>query len=368
MGELYIGLISGTSMDGVDATLVKFGDTSLQVIQTREHPYPTALRRTLIAVVNEPADTTVDIIGQLDRRVGECFRDAARALLDDAGIDASAVVAVGSHGQTVRHQPNLGNPFTLQIGEPSVIAKGTGITTVADFRRSDLACGGQGAPLTPLFHDWLFRQPGTHRVVLNIGGIANVTVLPAGKHVTTGFDTGPGNTLLDAWVRKHRDTPYDANGSWAAGGSVNEALLSRLRADPYFSAAPPKSTGFEHFNLHWLESATTEALDPVDVQATLCALTADSIATAVESVAAKTSEVLVCGGGVHNAELLRRLGARLPTSRIGTTAEAGLDPDWVEACAFAWLAMRRIQGQPGNLPSATGATRSAVLGSIHSAD
>ncbi|MDH3350983.1 MAG: anhydro-N-acetylmuramic acid kinase, partial [Gammaproteobacteria bacterium] len=252
MGNFYIGLISGTSMDGIDAALVTIADRSIEVLQTREHHYPEQLRERLLQATREPHQCTLDDFGQLDQWVGECFRDAALALLADASVDASAISAIGSHGQTIRHQPAAARPFSLQIGDPALIANGTGITTVADFRRADMALGGQGAPLTPLFHEWLFRKPGSSRVVLNIGGIANVTILHGDATDTAGFDTGPGNTLLDAWVARHQGAAYDSDGDWAAQGTVDEKLLARLSADPYFSAAPPKSTGFEYFNLEWL--------------------------------------------------------------------------------------------------------------------
>ncbi len=366
MGDIYIGLISGTSMDGIDAALVEFGESSLQILQTRDYAYPQELRDRLINAMQLPEKCTVDDIGELDRHTGECFRDAAKALLNDAGVAASAVTAIGSHGQTLRHQPDAKQPFTLQIGDPTLIATGTGITTVADFRRADMAVGGQGAPLAPIFHEWLFRQTSSDRTILNIGGIANITIL-ANDRATTGFDTGPGNTLMDAWTRKHRNETFDPNGEWAASGSVDTALLKRLLSDPFFSTAPPKSTGFEQFNLEWLEAAGVESINAADVQATLCALTAASVSNAIMAHAAGTAEILVCGGGVHNSELMRQLGASMPGVGLSSTATAGLDPDWVEAAAFAWLAMRRLQNLPGNLPSVTGAQRAVTLGSIHTA-
>lgn len=365
MGDYYIGLISGTSMDGIDAALVDFGNSSVEILKTRAHRYPPELCKQLIQAVREPDKCTVDAIGDLDQMTAACFRDAANELLEDAGLDATAITAIGSHGQTLRHRPDAVHPFTMQIGDPSVIAQGTGITTIGDFRSADMALGGQGAPLTPLFHDWLLREPGSNRVVLNIGGIANVTILPGDESDTTGFDTGPGNTLLDAWIAEHLGKSFDRDGAWAAGGTVNDDLLGRLLADPYFATAPPKSTGFEYFNPHWLKSAGATELEPVDVQATLCAVTAGSIATAILTFAGEPSDVFVCGGGIHNNELMRRLAATLPGIRIASTATVGLDPDWVEAVAFAWLAMRTTQDLPGNLPSVTGASRAAVLGATY---
>lgn len=367
MGDYYIGLISGTSMDGIDAALVQFGDSSVEVLNTRNHPYPPELREQLMLAVRNPDNCTVDTVGELDQRVAACFRDAATELLQEAGVGAAAITAIGTHGQTLRHQPDAAHPFTMQIGDPSVIAQGTGITTIGDFRSTDIALGGQGAPLTPPFHEWLLRQPGTNRVVLNIGGIANLTILPGDESDTTGFDTGPGNTLLDAWVAEHLGKTYDQDGAWAAAGTVDDGLLARLLDDPYFAAPPPKSTGFEYFNPRWLDSAGVSELQTVDVQATLCAVTAQSIATAILNFAADTAELYVCGGGVHNAELMRRLEDALPGIQIASTSAVGLDPDWVEAAAFAWLAMRTSKNLPGNLPAVTGASRAAVLGSVYRA-
>jgi anhydro-N-acetylmuramic acid kinase len=368
MGHYYIGLNSGTSMDGIDAALVSFGDGSVEVHATHTHPYPIGLRKRLLAAIRNPDKCTIDETGQLDQWTGECFRDAALALLADAQVAADQVAAIGSHGQTLRHQPDADHPFTIQVGDPTIIAKGTGITTVADFRRADLALGGQGAPLTPLFHEWLFRQAGSNKVILNIGGIANITILPAANRQPSGFDTGPGNTLLDAWINKYREESFDRNGSWAAEGTIDDDLLSRLLADPYFQAAPPKSTGFEYFNLEWLAAAGTAGIAPVDVHATLCALTARSVSAAIQNFAAGTSDVFVCGGGVHNAELMMQLRAALADIQVSSTAAVGLDPDWVEAAAFAWLALRTMDGLTGNLPGVTGAQRATVLGAIFPAD
>jgi anhydro-N-acetylmuramic acid kinase len=365
MPEYYIGLISGTSMDGIDAVLAQFHPSSMAVVCTRAHPYPDELRDKLVAAIREPKACGVDDIGMLDRWTGECFRDAVFALLDDAGIDAANIKAIGSHGQTLRHQPDATHPFTMQIGDPAMIATATGIATVADFRRADVALGGQGAPLLPTFHEWLFRDKEQDRVVLNIGGIANVTILPAGEAGIAGFDTGPGNTLLDAWIRQHHGTAFDEDGRWASSGRCDADLLARLLDDPYFAKAPPKSTGPEYFNLDWLRHANTDDLAATDVQATLCELTAVSISNAVKSFSRERSQVLVCGGGIHNPEIQRRLGKQMPQLEISSTANAGLDPDWVEASAFAWLAMRTLKGQTGNHPAVTGASRFAVLGAIY---
>ncbi len=367
MDSLYIGLMSGTSMDGIDAALVEFGDRRCQVIATRSHEYPDDLRTDLISATREPEHCTVDTIGRLDNWVGEIFRDAALRLIADAGTDTERIIAIGSHGQTLRHQPRIDRPYTMQIGDPNIIAAGTGITTVADFRRRDLALGGEGAPLLPPFHHWLFSDKKANRVVLNIGGIANITILRAGSDEVTGFDTGPGNTLLDAWIQTIKGEKFDKDGAWAASGKISSGLLESLLGDPYFDLPPPKSTGFEYFNMMRLRRALSEMGDlaDADVQATLCALTARSIGDAINKYAADTGELLVCGGGIDNTELIRRIGSALPTVKIHATADFGLAPDWVEAAAFAWLAKRCLDKEPGNLPAVTGARNNAILGGIY---
>ncbi|HSG97095.1 MAG TPA: anhydro-N-acetylmuramic acid kinase [Woeseiaceae bacterium] len=361
----YIGLMSGTSMDGIDAALVRFGDPGVEVVATHEQAYPETLQHALRKSALTPVDEPIDNLGTLDRQVGEQFREAALALLRQSRLAAGAITAIGSHGQTVRHQPDGPRPYSLQIGNPDIIAGGTGITTVADFRSADIAAGGQGAPLVPPFHEWLFGRGDTGRVIVNIGGIANITILPPGDAPVTGFDTGPGNTLLDAWARKHLHQPLDKNGAWAAAGKVDEPLLEHMLAYEYFGLNPPKSTGVEEFNLVWFERFGA-AGKPEDIQATLSELTARSIARHIDEHAPDVRQVLVCGGGVHNQDLLDRLARNLPETRIDSTAAAGLDPDWVEAVAFAWLAMRTMNKQTGNLPTVTGASRKVVLGTIHS--
>ena len=367
MPYYYIGLISGTSMDGIDAALVEFGDRSLRTIAANSHSYPQELRAGLIAASRNPQSCTVDVLGDLDHWTGKCFCDAALGLLSESSIDASQVRAIGSHGQTIRHRPDVDRPFTVQIGNPNIIAKGTGILCVADFRSADIALGGQGAPLVPPFHEWLFRSDTVDRCVVNIGGIANVTLLPRGDGAIGGFDTGPGNTLLDAWILRQQGAAYDEAGQWAASGTCDDSQLGRMLADPYFALPPPKSTGFEYFNEAWLSSFDIDDHDSADVQATLCELTAKTIAAAIDTYMADTGEVLICGGGVHNADLMRRLSANLAGTKPDSTADHGLDPDWVEASAFAWLAMRTLDNLPGNAPSVTGASRPAILGAIYPA-
>ena len=364
--QLFLGLMSGTSMDGIDAAIIRFGDHRCDVVAAACIPYPEPVRQSLRTVRQDPGACTIDMLCQLDREVGECFADAAGEVLSKNGIATEDIVAIGSHGQTIRHQPDAIPPFTLQIGDPNIIAARTGITVVADFRRGDMAVGGQGAPLAPAFHQWLFRHDYGNRVVLNIGGIANITVLPA-NGLVAGFDTGPGNTLLDAWVRHHHNRDFDLDGSWASQGQASEILLLALLQDPYFVERPPKSTGFEYFNLEWLERKIAESkVRPAkqDVQATLAELTCRSIADAITLYAPKTTEVFVCGGGFHNRDLMRRLALRLHGVSIQSTSAHGLDPDWVEAAAFAWLAKCRISVEFGNLPSVTGASRPVPLGGI----
>ena len=367
MPDYFIGLISGTSMDGIDAVLARFGDRSIEIVGARTNRYPDALRHELLDATRSPESCTADVVGALNHWVGECFRDAALELLRDTGVDPGDVRAIGSHGQTIRHRPGTDRPFTLQIGNADIIAKGTGIDCVADFRSADLALGGQGAPLVPPFHEWLFRSADIDRCVLNIGGIANFTFLPASPGPIGGFDTGPGNTLLDAWIRRHRNLEYDEGGRWASSGVTIPVLLEAMLADPYFAEPPPKSTGFEYFNDDWLSALVGDDADLADVQATLAELTAVTVTDAIARHAARTRELLICGGGVHNQDLLRRFAARLPGVTLASTADFGLDPDHVEASAFAWLAMRCMNDEPGNSPEVTGASRAAVLGAIHRA-
>ena len=366
MTDLYIGLISGTSMDGIDAVLASFKGSSVQIRATHSEPYPQALRESLLTAIRLPMDREPDESGELHRLVGMSFGDAARAVIAKSGIDTALIKAIGSHGQTIRHQPDAARPFSLQIGDANIIARDTGIATVGNFRQADIDAGGQGAPLVPPFHDILFRSPLKNRVVLNIGGISNVTILPSAGSSVTGFDTGPGNTLMDNWIREKRGPPFDELGLWAAEGQVIDSLLSAFLDDAYFEQLPPKSTGFEYFNRDWLQQNGVDQYRAADVQATLCELTARTIASAVHDHASNTDEVFVCGGGVHNTELMRRLANNLEGMAIDDTNAAGLDPDWVEAVAFAWLAKRTTNGQTGNLPSVTGASHKVVLGTIHS--
>jgi anhydro-N-acetylmuramic acid kinase len=362
----YIGLMSGTSVDGVDAALVSIPvNGQLALLAAHQHPFPAAVRDAIQALML-PGPNEIEREGELDVQLGRLFAEATHALLAKSGVGASRIRAIGSHGQTIRHRPHAAHPFTRQIGNPSVIAEETGITTVADFRARDLAAGGEGAPLAPAFHHWLFRKSGINRAIVNIGGIANITWLPAtGNSAVLGFDTGPGNTLLDQWIARHRNESYDRDGAWAGSGRAHERLLAQLMADEYFSKAPPKSTGREHFNLAWLEQRLADKPAPEDVQATLAELTAASIVRGTNFLPDKIAEIYVCGGGSHNRHLLARLRALLPNIPVATTETLGLDPDWVEAAAFAWLAHQTLAGHSGNLPSVTGARHPVLLGGIY---
>ncbi|UGB45530.1 anhydro-N-acetylmuramic acid kinase [Frateuria edaphi] len=362
---LYLGLISGTSADGIDVALVSFEQGLPRLRAALTHPWPAALRERVLALAQDLTAFNLDTYGRLDVAVGRHFADAAQALLEINAIARSAVRAIGSHGQTVRHRPGGEAPFTLQIGDPTVIAENCGIDVVADFRRADVAAGGQGAPLLPAVHAMLLGQPGATRVVLNLGGIANITVLgPEGQ--VLGFDTGPANGLLDAWCLEQRGEPFDRDGAFAAAGKVDAPLLEALLADAYFALPPPKSTGREHFHLAWLlRQPRVALLSPADVQATLLELTAHTVADAIEAHAPAATDVLVCGGGVHNSRLMARLAEWLAPRRVASTAEHGIDPDYLEAAAFAWLARQRVLGLPGNLPAVTGAHGQRVLGALY---
>lgn len=369
MSERYIGLMSGTSMDGIDAVLLAIDGEQLKVEAALCHLWPAPVARELHALCT-PGENEIDRMGVADNLVAREFAAATRVLLAKAGLTPADIRAIGSHGQTIRHRPQLG--FTLQIGNAALLAALTGIDVVADFRTMDMALGGQGAPLVPAFHQARFASPGILRVVLNLGGIANISVLPGGADGVYGFDTGPANTLLDGWYRHHHPHggDYDAGGRWAASGTLIPELLAQLLAHPYFTAPWPKSTGREMFTLAWLDEALADqAYDPADVQRTLQALTCHSIASqlpVLEGVA-EHGELFVCGGGAHHGPLLAELAALLPGWRITTTDELGIAPDWVEGAAFAWLAQRFIHRLPGNLPAVTGASRPAVLGALYPA-
>jgi anhydro-N-acetylmuramic acid kinase len=362
MSELYIGLMSGTSVDGIDAALVDFSHTQPKLIQSYYYPFPFDLRQTILALC-QPGVDEIKRMGDLDVLLGKVFASTTHTLLEKSQIEASQICAIGSHGQTIRHYPDRG--FTLQVGDPNIIAAETGITTIADFRRRDMAYGGQGAPLVPAFHQVVFAQKGSHRAVVNVGGIANITLLPGNtKQPVLGFDTGPGNVLLDAWSEKHLQQPYDKGGTWAAQGKTNQTLLKDLLADPFFQQSLPKSTGREYFNLAWLENYLSPAISPVDVQATLIDLTARTIIDGIKNYFVQ-GEVFICGGGIHNHLLMEQLRNTAGSLSVHSTQKLDVDPDWVEAIAFAWLAKQTLAGNPGNITTVTGAKQSAILGGIY---
>lgn len=366
MRDLYIGLMSGTSLDAIDAILIDFGTHPLTLIATHNEPLPFLIKEKILSLCQSGPDE-IDRLGQLDTELGLLFATASLNLLRKTSFQTIDIKAIGSHGQTIRHRPQLQFPFTLQIGDPNTIAANAGITTVSDFRRRDIAVGGQGAPLVPAFHHYLFRHAVKNRVIVNIGGMANLTILPKNEQAAiTGFDTGPGNVLLDGWIKKHLGKEYDAAGQWAKSGHVNGALLQNLLADPFFHKAPPKSTGREYFNIDWLEQKLTSDLPAQDVQATLIHLTAHAIVQAIKKYSPDCEEIYICGGGAHNAFLIESLKAISPCP-LETTSVLGIDPNWLEAMAFAWLARQTLMGQPSNIPTVTGAKSQVILGGIYRA-
>lgn len=367
MASLYLGLISGTSADGIDVALASFARKP-KLLASLTHPYPEDLRRRILKLAQGDGRIALDEFGALDVEIARAFAAAANTLLQREGIDAKQIRALGSHGQTVRHRPLGAAPYTMQLGDPNVIAELTGITTVADFRRRDIAAGGHGAPLAPAFHAAMLAQDKKTRVVLNLGGIANITILPGNtKQPLRGFDTGPASCLLDAWIAKHLDQPYDKDGAFAASGRVDETLLKRLLSEPYFTEPPPKSTGREVFHLTWLsEHLRGLAIAPKNVQATLVALSALTIADAIRTHARDAREVWVCGGGVHNPVLMAAIADALAPIRVASVADLGIDPDFVEAMTFAWLARERLNGRAApNVHTVTGARGPRVLGGIY---
>ena len=339
----YIGLISGTSMDGVDAALVSLEDERIRTVHALTFDYPPPVRNRLVAAIRPDATMSLHELCSLDVAVGECFAEAVDRLLAECGISADAVDAIGSHGQTLRHSPDTSPPYTLQIGNAATIAVRSGIATVADFRSLDVAAGGQGAPLVPPFHEACFRTPGVTTAIINIGGIANITLLPADpERDLQGFDTGPGNCLLDDWIAARRGERFDRGGQWAASGRIIPGLLATLMSDAYIARSPVKSTGREYFNLPWLDTViageSLQAAPPEDVQATLAAFTVASIANGILQTASDPERILVCGGGVNNPVLLEGLSDAFPDADVTSTSALNVDPEMVEAAAFAWLA------------------------------
>lgn len=372
MPELYIGLMSGTSLDGIDAALVSFDDGQFTLQQHYCHSIPPPLKQELLALCHG-TDQEIDRLGRADRQFAFTMADCVAQLCSQAQIKPDQIRAIGSHGQTVRHRPptSTASPeqaFTLQIGDPNTLAETSGITTVADFRRRDIAAGGQGAPLVPAFHAAMMHKQGIDRVILNVGGMANISVLGRDGQVS-GFDTGPGNVLMDSWIQAQRGLPYDSDGAWAASGNRVAELESAFLDKPFFKTSGPKSTGREDFNPAALSAVLQELpqLNAEDVQQSLLQITAKSIALAVTQQAPASSEVYVCGGGAHNRALLAALSQHLPRCQVHTTAKLGIDPDWVEACAFAWLARQTLLGLAGNVPAVTGARGPRILGAVYPA-
>lgn len=371
MPQLYIGLMSGTSMDGIDAALVEFENQHIKLIASHSHPIPKSLKEKLHQLSLDSPEVSLDMLGETDSHLGQIFADAVKSLLNEAGIKAEKITAIGSHGQTIRHRPDLKNNFSMQIGDANRISYNTGITTVTDFRRKDMAAGGEGAPLAPAFHQQVFYSEKENRAILNIGGISNITFLPKDqKENCFGFDTGPGNMLMDAWIQKHKNKSYDNNGMWAASSTANQTLVDSLMQDAFISARPPKSTGREHYHLDWLEQQLQKEhckLNESQIQASLCKFTSDSIVYAIENFLPQIDTLIVCGGGVHNANLMNQLSEKLIQTKVTSSEDYGIHPDWVEAIAFAWLAKQTIDNKPGNLPAVTGAKETCVLGAIYPA-
>lgn len=366
MARYFLGLISGTSVDGVDAALCDFGEHSCRIVAAKTFAYPPAIERRIQALIRA-GEARLAEIGALDVAVGRFFADCALALIQSSRLDPDDVEAIGHHGQTIWHEPNPPEPFSWQLGDPNSVAAITGIDTVGDLRRLDMAAGGQGAPIVPAFHAWAFGSDETPRVVLNIGGIANLTQLAPGRDVV-GFDCGPGNTLLDGWTRACLGTPFDEGGRWAASGRPDQGLLEALLDEPYFSRPAPKSTGRELFNEIWLQQklgTIDREIADADVAATLMELTARTIVDAIAVLKLGDPQIIVCGGGAKNGALIARVGALAGREAV-TTAELGIDPDWVEAAAMAWLARARLALAAGNVPTVTAAREARVLGGLYS--
>ncbi len=362
----YIGLISGTSVDAIDAVLVEFCPGP-KLLAATAVAYDADLRARIVELSTGDGAIRLAQLGELDARIGEAFAAAANTLIQQAGLTPSAIRAIGSHGQTVWHAPSPPWPSSIQLGDANVIAERTGIDTVADFRRRDLAAGGQGAPLVPAFHAAFLHSRDEDRAVLNLGGIANLSLLPA-EGTVRGFDTGPASALMDNWAMQNFGVAYDDQGRYAQSGRPDTDLLQRMLCDPYFAKAAPKSTGRDYFNPSWLAAMISDrTLRAEDVQATLLALTARSIADALRREAPKTVRLLVCGGGVRNPALLQALSAALPGIPIDSTADHSIDPDYLEAMAFAWLAREALEHRPGNLPAVTGARGPRSLGALYRA-
>jgi len=369
--NLFIGTMSGTSMDGIDIVLASISNSQFKTIASYSEDFPDSFKNRLSALCT-PGDDEIERCGRLDIEFGLFTATAINTLLKRERLKPEDIKAIGSHGQTIRHRPDANHAFSWQIGNPSTIADQTGITTIADFRMADMAAGGQGAPLVPAFHQAVFASHDQQRVIVNIGGISNITVLcPDNKPHITGYDTGPGNTLLDQWIQENKQENYDKNGNWGRSGTLIPELLNQMKQDPYIEKKPPKSTGREHFNLSWIQSllmrlAHENSYTAEDIQHTLTEFTAQTIAQDIKANCSNC-DIFLCGGGINNQFLMERLNILLPTHPIKTTASIGIDPQQVEAAAFAWLASQTLAGLPGNIPEVTGARKAKVLGGIYTA-
>lgn len=361
--ELYAGIMSGTSLDGIDTVLLDFSGSTPILLAKHYQAYPEALKDSLLEL-HLPTQNELHLTLLIANELAHEYATAIRSLLLAANVNANLVRAIGCHGQTIRHRPESG--YTVQLGNAALLAEISGITVVNDFRSRDIAAGGQGAPLVPAFHHKMLRHPEIHRVIVNIGGISNLTNLQPGQ-ATSGFDCGPGNLLMDAWIKLHLGKPFDRNGEWAASGKTIPSLLQALLDEPYMLTPPPKSCGRDLFNIKWLEQKLLGHEAPADVQATLLALTGNTISTSILQYCTGTEEVYVCGGGAHNQTLLSYLKQALPDCHIQLTDQIGIEADWLEAIAFAWLAQQTLHGICANLPEATGARHPCILGAIYQA-
>lgn len=360
--QLFIGIMSGTSLDGVDVALVRFDNDACHLENKHFASYPAALKLELLALHN-PSANELEATMLMSNKLAAVYAGAVNNLLVSTHKNANDITAIGCHGQTIRHRPELG--FTLQIGNAALLAELTNITVVSDFRSRDIAAGGQGAPLVPAFHKAVFAIKQANRALVNIGGIANITYLPSNGEVL-GFDSGPGNMLLDTWVKQHLGKDYDANGAWAATGEAIKPLLSSMLAEPYFALPPPKSTGRDLFNDTWLTQQLSDThYRPQDVARTLVALTAHNIHDALTQSCGQVDEVYLCGGGAHNTLLKNSLQTLLGETKVFLTDDLGVGVDWVEAAAFAWLAKQTLENKPSNLPAVTGARGLRVLGAVY---
>jgi len=367
--SLYIGVMSGTSLDGIDVVISDYSDDfKHRLIAAETFAFPNGLDSRLSKLI-ESASCSLIELGQLDIELGHVIADCVNNLLNKNNLKPKNIKAIGSHGQTLFHAPEAEFPFSMQIGNGNIIAQQTNITTITDFRQRDIAAGGQGAPLVPAFHQALFADDNVDRAIINIGGISNITLLPANKHeAILGFDSGPGNGLLNAWVQRHNNQKFDQGGQWAASGECQQDLLAVFLNDPYFQLAIPKSTGRELFNQTWLDDKVSQlqrTIRPVDVQSTLTELTVQAIVSDVGRYASSVKEIYLCGGGSHNTFLVSQLINKLPHIAISSTERLGLHPDWVEGCAFAWLAYKTLNKQTANLASVTGASQAVILGATY---